>query len=194
MATDQFISPFPEDIDREAFGAWLSGFTDADGSFSLHLYQSSAGCPTPLAIYSIYLRDDDFAILQQIQSFLGCGRIDHISRADQRAKGHDTKDCYSFNVRRVAQLISCVLPHFQRFPLLAKKRRDLAVFREAVLFLHRCTTGPRLHKGRKGATVWSPQRLDYFRALIETLDATRAYLAPEIPLPEPPPPEPGLFD
>lgn len=37
MIVCQTIAPFPTTIDRDVFGAWLSGFTDGEGCFHLSL-------------------------------------------------------------------------------------------------------------------------------------------------------------
>lgn len=188
------ILPFPDHTDRQRFGDWLSGLTDGEGCFSLHLYTSSHGHTTPLANFALYLRADELPILRLIQSFFGCGSIQFVSRADQREKGMDTKDCYSFVVRRVRELLSFVIPTFERHPLRAKKQRDLVIWKEAILFLHDCSTSPRIRTGQRGGQVWNKPRLDHFRSLMTALKATRKYNAPNIPLPPPVPEEPSLFD
>jgi hypothetical protein len=188
MAGAHLIEPFPADIDRNHFGHYLSGFTDGEGSFALGLCgrvpPRRDGKKIPTANFRICLRADDFPILQLIQSYLGCGSF---SFAAASAVRHGT----------VQYTISAVIPHFQHYPLRAKKRRDFVVWQEGVRLIREVGSIPRGQSGPRGGNTvrWTPGRMARFCELKETLAAGRGFNATVAP--PPPAPvlrEPSLFD
>jgi hypothetical protein len=192
VATGHSIEPFPTTINRAYFAAYLSGFTDGEGCFQLLL---TGGRSTPTARFSILLRADDLPILRLIQSFLACGHIDPVNREPQRRTGMNACDSFHFWVERTSDLVGAVIPHFAAHPLLAKKRRDLAIWSEGVALISRVSALPRNRNGRRGNAVrWTADLLSHFRSLKDALKATREFNAPIVALPPPLPTEPSLFD
>ena len=125
---------------RNRFGWWLSGFTDAEGTFSITRYQGKARkdgarCPSGYTFeFSIQVRNDDLGILEQIKDYLKVGGLLFASREKARQNGMPTaKDQVSFKVRDFASIIDTVIPHFDKFPLLSKKAKDYQIFKEAAL-------------------------------------------------------------
>jgi len=184
------VLPFPANIDRQRFGHWISGFTDGEGHFALIVANDKR---TPAARFVIGLRADDLPALRLIQSYWGCGTVFY------KPKTGNTHEQYFYHAVRIADLVSVVIPHFQTFPLRAKKRNDFLIWKEAVSFVDQVIRIPLVHLGGKDGSLrrWTPERMDYFRALMNALKVGREYQAPPVPLPPPPPlppPEPGLFD
>jgi hypothetical protein len=173
------IAPFPSDIDRETFGPWLSGFTDGEGCFQIwtaRVRRWSRGG----ASFTIALRADDGAILELIQSFLGCGKI-------HRKPGR-TCTCRSgklsvinpqhfFRVDSLSSLTDVVAPHFERFPLLAKKRHDFAIWKQGVAILRRIATRKRCGRGmgRGTAPKWTLPEWNEFVELVAALKEVRRF-------------------
>src|SRR5262245_50053499 len=124
----QPILPFPADRDREAFANYVTGFVDGEGSYTLY-YTHTGTRATPDALFSIGLRADDHAILRLIQSFFGCGVI--YFAHSERQRGND-KPKVTFRINRLADLSRIIIPHFIRYPLLAKKGRDFLIWKQAV--------------------------------------------------------------
>jgi hypothetical protein len=125
---------------RNRFGWWLSGFTDAEGTFSITKYQGKARkdgnrCPSGYTFeFSIQLRNDDLEILEQIKDYLKVGGLLFASRKTSRRNGRvNDRDQVSFKVRDFDSIINTVIPHFDKFPLLSKKNKDYQLFKEAAL-------------------------------------------------------------
>jgi hypothetical protein len=175
MATDHPIPPFPTDIDREAFGHWLSGFVDGEGCFLLAMYARRANPlrKTPMASLRILLRADDLPILQEIQSFFGCGHINTDRRLTCFATMKAPHEGRSLTIGRAADLATRVVPHFERFTLRAKKARDFEVWKQGVLLVHRV-----VGNSRGSGVPWTDPLLEQFQSLCQRLKDGRRYESP----------------
>lgn len=192
------IPPFPPDIDRDFFGAWLSGLTDGEGHFGLSV-EWTRGRESPHCCFGIGLRDDDFPALARIRSFFGCGGLYHSTRCNKTE--HAQASCKVFSATDLAQVI---VPHFDRFPLQAKKANDFRIWRKAVLLCFDVRRRRRRGLGRTPSggypgfrRKWTSAEVAEFVALKDALRAQRKYnaAAVELPAPRPSAPEPpGLFD
>ena len=111
-------------LDRDAFGHWLAGFADGEGSFFLGYARARGrGTASPHARFQILLRADDLPILLDIQSHLACGRLYVYDREKRRAAGHSTSEnSATFSVGNILDLAEIVVPHFDRYPLRAERR------------------------------------------------------------------------
>ena len=167
------IPPFPGDINRDAFGHWLSGFVDGEGCFDLAIHRpgSSAG-GTGSARLSIGLRSDDSEILGQIQSFWQCG----VKLYDPR-EGKPGRSKSVLQIVRTDDLVNVIVPHFNAFPLRAKKRRDFVIWREAVVLLHRILKRKRKRRpiGYGQLPKWTLEERAEFRSIWESLKAIRNF-------------------
>ncbi len=181
------ILPFPASIDRRDFGHYLCGLTDGEAYFRLCIQAGKN--PFPVASFSIHLRADDVEVLRLVHSYLNCGDLYYIVRREKNPFPN-ARDTYRFVVSRPCDLAAVVVPHFDAFPLRAKKARDFAIWREAVLLLHEVNLSPTTPTGRVGGgTKWTQERLTRFDAI--RLREQRRFIAPEIP---PSTDEPTLFD
>lgn len=101
------------------FIEWLVGFTDAEGSFSIHASE------TRNSVYfrfGIELHVDDIEILYKIAQTLGIGRV-------IKAKNRNTAYFYVNH----DDIIRVIIPIFQEFPLQTSKHLDFICFYKAVL-------------------------------------------------------------
>lgn len=112
LADEQTIDPY--------FGSWLAGFVDGEGCFTIKHHTSSFGTQ-----FSIELRADDAAVLEQIRDTLGIGSI---HRRDREGRS-------SFAAWVVSSKADCerLVAILDRFPLRSKKAADYSVWRNAVL-------------------------------------------------------------
>ncbi len=127
MAIKYSITPFPSHIDRNYFGAWLSGFTDGEGCFRLYL---NGKTKTPAAKFAISLRRDDIVTLSLIQSYLSCGAV------DLRNPHPPSKPQAVFRIDKISDLATVLVPHFEKFPLFAKKDGDFLLWKRAVNLIY----------------------------------------------------------
>lgn len=112
----------------DAFGHWLAGFVDGEGCFSMlaHNVREAYSCQ-----FLLTLRDDDEPILREIQARAGFGSV------ARRTPKNGNSQAY-WTVHRKEDCIALVAL-FDRYPLRAKKARDYAIWRTAVIEWSRWT-------------------------------------------------------
>jgi len=71
----------------------------------------------------LHLKDID--LLKSIQSFFGTG----VLVIDK------TKNSVRYSVNSLDDIINIIIPHFDKYPLLTKKRVDFLLFKSAVLLI-----------------------------------------------------------
>lgn len=172
------------------FGHWLSGFVDGEGCFFLRVNRGG-----PVASLMIALRADDSAILYSICSYLGCGSV--IGHKLRVASGAKTP-MMEFKVGKIADLFHRIAPHFERYPLRAKKARDFRIWKEAVDLCWRVRQRRRHRRslvGRAGGLLpkWTSEERAHFVTLMETLRQTRRFNSQVVAIPTSQV-QPTLFD
>lgn len=169
MAKADPIPPFPADLDRDAFGHWLSGFSDGEGSFQLRI-SSQHGRRIFSAAFLIKLRSDDLKVLDLIRSYLRCGRLSF-----SPYPGAEDKRFCTLCIGRTMDLSSVIVPHFDRYPLRAKKRGDFLIWKEGVSLLASIWHRPQKLRGPNGGTFprWRPEESAAFDALFAALREQR---------------------
>lgn len=171
----------PISVSREAFGSWLSGFVDGEGSFILRCITTAKKNPHPCAEFKIALRDDDSDILEAIKEFFGCGGLTRYSNA--RSAVANAKPVMVYSVTDRDSNAEVIVPHFEKYPLLAKKRADFAIWREAVLFLKAVKEDPMIRLGGQRGGFgrrWSEERLAAFNTYRQQLRDCRCYETAEV--------------
>ena len=197
MAKPHSIPPFPSDIDRAAFGSWLSGFTDGEGSFCLCWNKKQNKMPLPGCRFVIQLRNDDRPILELIRSYFGCGWL-HMQ------KNHHWHPACRYDVEGAESHAQILIPHFDAFPLRAKKRHDYIIWKKAALLLWEVKQRPRIpiRKSTPGVlrrgsiSKWHAEELALFENYRQLLIEQRRYGSEPLPTKTAPPvrQERGLFD
>lgn len=77
--------------------------------------------------FIINLHKRDVELLKHIQTFFGgVGRI-----------SKERNGCIDFTISSLNQILTQVIPHFDKYPLITQKRADYIIFKEAVLNLKR---------------------------------------------------------
>jgi hypothetical protein len=109
--------------------AYLSGFADGEGTFSVGVQRRS---DLPLGFqlvpeFRVSQNAERASVLHLFRDILGCGRI---VQNDRHRSGDRT---LVYVVRRRQDLIREVIPFFCRNPLLSEKRKEFETFRQVVL-------------------------------------------------------------
>lgn len=193
MSKRHSIESFPADIDRDAFGHWLSGFTDGEGCFALGwAVGNRLSRPVPMAYFSLALRMDDWAILALIQRFWGCGGLIR----SMRTRDEKQHPAGILRVQRVEDVAGILVPHFDRYPLRAKKARDFVTWREGVALCLQVHRRKRTFRpGRRGNGYrWTLAEWKHFEELIAIHRGQRVYLAPAAVVSSPVAEDRTLFD
>ena len=107
-------------VSREFLSAYLSGYADGEGCFSISIAPRAT-----LAVgwevrpsFSVNQNGDRAEVLYVLQAYFGCGSI-RPDRSDKTLK---------WETRRLDELVERVVPHFIRFPLLSAKQLDFERF------------------------------------------------------------------
>nr|YP_025865.1 intronic ORF at intron 1 of nad4 [Moniliophthora perniciosa]AAQ74268.1 intronic ORF at intron 1 of nad4 [Moniliophthora perniciosa] len=107
---------------------WITGFTDAEGSFGLYIYKNSkfkTGWHAYL-VFSISLHEKDRDILSQIQNFFGFGGI----------HSHGSNSL-KYTVKSLNEL-QIIIDHFDKYLLITSKLNDYKLFKLAYnLFINK---------------------------------------------------------
>jgi len=179
VTLDHCIEPFPTSIDRDSFGNYLSGFTDGEGCFQL-VWKTN----TPMIRFTIGLRADDLQILKLIQSFWGCGGILFHKPTEKSRLKWKVNACPAcqFYIRTTPELVNIVIPHFEKYPLRAKKARDFLIWKRGVslawsVYNRKTIPRTRIYKGQVRGIYrrWESHEVAEFRSLSDTLRNQRKY-------------------
>ena len=105
---------------REFLSAYLSGYADGEGCFTI-----SISPRRKLAVgwevrpsFSVSQNGDRAEVLHALQTYFGCGSI-RPDRSDKTLK---------WEIRSLHPILDRVLPHFRRRPLLSSKQKDFELF------------------------------------------------------------------
>ena len=105
---------------REFLSAYISGYADGEGCFSISIAPRAT-----LAVgwevrpsFSVSQNQDRAEVLQVLKAYFGCGSI-RPDRSDKTLK---------WETRKLDELVGRVVPHFVRYPLLSAKQLDFERF------------------------------------------------------------------
>jgi len=170
-----------EILQPDEFGWWVTGLVDGEGCFyaglSFRSKKTAAGNSVPCvnlqAELAVALRADDEQVLGKLKSYFGCGvvgnKTSNANAPSRRRQGIHPSPMRSFKIRAISDLVSVVIPHFEKYPLQSKKLRDFEVWRSVVEFAAAELTG---HKG------WLrrfPEKVETLQELCVDLKNIRKY-------------------
>lgn len=182
----QNIQPFPAEIDRDAFGHWLAGFSDGEACFGVYKIVSKnnrTGEPIYLnghCTFVIRLRRDETPILLTIQSYFGCGKVYPVHQGKLQGK---KKPQAVFCATTPDELVP-IIAHFEKYPLRAKKRTDFDIWKQAVSIAITAIRRKRLPRPKLGISRrispgfnsrWTDAEKDEFFRLHDLLRDNREY-------------------
>ena len=124
----QYVGSHPKSESME-FAWYVTGFTDGEGCFSVS-FNRRAKLKTGIEVrpsFSLAQNKRSLEVLKQIHAYFGCGAI-RFSKRDQM---------YKYEVRSIGDLITRIIPHFQKYPLRTNKNRDFQIFAEVCDLIYR---------------------------------------------------------
>ncbi len=106
---------------------YFSGFVDGEGCFSVSVNKSNhhkIGWEFRPS-FSVSQNADRAEVLYLLKKYFGCGNI-RPDRSDKTLK---------FEIRSINDLISKVIPHFERYPLVSSKINSFLKFKKICLYI-----------------------------------------------------------
>ena len=101
---------------------YISGYVDGEGCFTVTFNRRTAmqvGWELRPS-FSVSQNEDRRQVIDIVHSYFGCGYV----RRDYSDK------TVKFEIRDHHQLMTKVIPHFEKYPLLSGKQKDFLLFRE----------------------------------------------------------------
>ena len=100
--------------------SYITGFVDGEGCFSVSFSMRSKmnfGIEVRPS-FSVSQNQRNLAIIRDLHRYFECGAV-RFSRRDQN---------YKYESRNITDLVTKIIPHFQRYPLLTSKKKDFDSF------------------------------------------------------------------
>ena len=109
--------------------SYISGFVDGEGCFCIS-FSPRARFTTGWEVrasFAVSQNQDRAEVLELMQQYFGCGSI--------RRDFHD--NTVKYEVRKLQDLITRIIPHFQTYQLLSAKDKQFQIFTEICLAMDR---------------------------------------------------------
>ena len=115
-------------LEPELSPYWITGFADAEASFSLKLSKKSSSRSGWHLIpeFRIELHSRDILLLRKIQSYFGLGFINERLSLNRAV----------FSVQSYRDIANVIIPHFDKYPLITQKKADYLLFKQAINLLN----------------------------------------------------------
>lgn len=140
---------------------WITGFTDAEGCFTIIISKRPSGDWRVKASFEINLHTKDIKVLYGIQQFFGVGSV----------TSREERSTCVYRVTSIVDLMNVIIPHFNKFPLLTNKNADFMLWSKVVKMMSQG-----LHNTKAGfATI-----LTYYAAINKGLSPVVAKAFPDV--------------
>ena len=110
--------------------SYITGFSDGEGSFFISILKNNnyrvGYVVSP--VFSIQLHIKDYDLLMQIKNYFQAGTLQI-----KNNKIGDRSVIYS--IKSLKEITEKVIPHFDNFPLLTKKKADYLLFKEVIILM-----------------------------------------------------------
>lgn len=112
---------------------YIVGLTDGEGCFYVNIRnRKSSWSPKVETHFYIKLRADNKDLLDAINRYFGCGSVYY-----QKETRPNHNPCYRFEINSQRDILSTVIPFFERYPLQGTKSKDFEIFRNIALAVNR---------------------------------------------------------
>lgn len=112
--------------DKNKLNPWfVTGFADAEGTFSVYFSKSTSKLGmTVIPLFQIGLHKKDEQLIKDIQGYFGgIGSISY------------SKDLVFYKVQSLKQIVSIIMPHFDKYPLITQKLADYKLFKQIIMMM-----------------------------------------------------------
>lgn len=122
-------------MDKEQFAWYLTGLTDGEGSFYLgvHHYKNSKSRPCLRTWFVINMNDIELPLIEKIKDYFQCGIITFHKPYKKSRRSVE------FRVAKISDIINKIIPHFDRYPLIASKLQNYLIWKEIAYELNNKT-------------------------------------------------------
>ena len=101
---------------------WVTGFSDAEGCFTVIISKVSALRWRIIVSFEINLHSKDILILNQIKDYFGVGSV----------TSRPARNLCVYRVTKPDDLIKVIIPHFIKYPLISHKYSDFVLWSKVV--------------------------------------------------------------
>ena len=115
--------------ESKGFAWYLTGFADGEGCFSISFKQREklkSGIEVRPS-FSLGQNKRNLQVLKDIHAYFGCGAI-RFSKRDQM---------YKYEVHSIGDIVNCIIPHFQKYPLRTSKALDFEIFSKVCVLIQK---------------------------------------------------------
>lgn len=154
---------------------WVTGLVDGEGcfyaSFGTRDRVTEAGNSVSCSNFDIGLqiqmRDDDWAMLDGVREFFGCGSI--LEKPVTASRLNGANPACSFRVNKLEDVVGVIIPHFTKYPLQSKKANDFEIWASLVTFVNENLAG------KKGWIRRFPEQVNNVVNMCDRLKQVRKY-------------------
>jgi len=103
---------------------WMVGFTEAEGCFFVVIQENNSSEKGNASVkigYQVTQHIRDTSFIKSLKTFFGCGRSEPSGR-----------NGISFRVSKIKDIVSIIVPFFEKYPLLGSKSKDFLDWKEVV--------------------------------------------------------------
>lgn len=110
------------------FSSYISGFTDGEGCFSISFKRSKLKIGIEVRpSFSLSQHKRNLEVLKKIHDFFKVGSIRYSKRDSN----------FKYEVRSIKDLVSVIIPFFEKNQLLTSKRRDFEIFSKVCKLIYK---------------------------------------------------------
>ncbi|MFH1407855.1 MAG: LAGLIDADG family homing endonuclease [Patescibacteria group bacterium] len=108
---------------------YVIGLVDGEGCFYVNVRKAAHKKWRPRVQAHLYikLKQEDFPLLKEVNTFFGCGKVYY-----QKETRSNHTPCFRFEVNSHKDLIRVVVPFFETHPLQSSKDTDFLIFKDIV--------------------------------------------------------------
>lgn len=148
---------YPRAYNNDTDGGYVSGLVDGEGWFTIGVSKKNNEFAGYAPMFGLSLRNDDAEIVRWLSKYFGCGSTRFV-------KSKNSAPSCVFTSSKIYDAASSIIPHFDKYPLRAKKKKNFEIWKSAV----RIIQSTRCHR-------WTAQMQSEVEALRESMLALRNY-------------------